>query len=91
MVTSPYTGQMIGRVPDSTAEDVDDIVRAAAAAWPAWAATPIKERVRPLQRFVEIVSRNAETLAQSVALESGKTRDERSVGLRAGSRWWSSP
>jgi malonate-semialdehyde dehydrogenase (acetylating)/methylmalonate-semialdehyde dehydrogenase len=83
-VTSPYTGNPLGAVPDSGAEDVDDIVRAAATAWPSWAATPIKERVRPLQRFAEIVSRNAEELARSVALESGKTRDEALGGIQRG-------
>jgi len=84
VVTSPYTGAVIGSVPDSGADDVDDIVRAAAAAWPGWAGTPLKERVRPLQRFAAIVSRNADELAQTVALESGKTRNEALGGIQRG-------
>src|SRR5687768_10471955 len=83
-VESPYTGQTIGSVPDSSRDDVDDIVQAAAAAWPAWAATPVKERVRPLQRFAEIVTRKADELAALVALESGKTRDEALGGIQRG-------
>src|SRR3954471_25028982 len=84
VVHSPYTGTVIGSVPDSGADDVDDAVRAAAAAWPAWAETPLKERVRPLQRFAAIVSRKADELAQTVALESGKTRNEALGGIQRG-------
>jgi malonate-semialdehyde dehydrogenase (acetylating)/methylmalonate-semialdehyde dehydrogenase len=71
-------------VPDSSRDDVDEIVQAAAAAWPAWAATPVKERVRPLQRFAEIASRKADELAALVALESGKTRGEALAGIQRG-------
>jgi malonate-semialdehyde dehydrogenase (acetylating)/methylmalonate-semialdehyde dehydrogenase len=84
VVESPYSGAVIGSVPDSGAEDVDAVVRAAARAWPTWAATPVKERVRPLERFAEIVTRNAEGLARQVAVESGKTREEALGGIRRG-------
>ena len=84
VITSPYTGEPIGSVPDSRPEDVDAVVRAAASAWPGWAATPVKERVRPLQRFAEIVTRNAEELAEVVASESGKTRGEALAGIQRG-------
>jgi malonate-semialdehyde dehydrogenase (acetylating)/methylmalonate-semialdehyde dehydrogenase len=84
VVESPYTGHAVGRVPDSSADDVDAIVAAAAAAWPAWAATPVKERVRPLQRFAEIVLKKAGELAETVVLESGKTRDEALGGIQRG-------
>jgi malonate-semialdehyde dehydrogenase (acetylating) / methylmalonate-semialdehyde dehydrogenase len=83
-VRSPYTGQAIGSVPDSSSDDVDEIVQAAAAAWPTWASTPVKERVRPLQRFAEIATRKADELAALVALESGKTRNEALAGIQRG-------
>jgi malonate-semialdehyde dehydrogenase (acetylating)/methylmalonate-semialdehyde dehydrogenase len=83
-VESPYTGASIGVVPDSAAEDVDDIVVAAARAQVAWAAIPVKERVRPLQRFHELVTRKAETLAHEVARESGKTLGEALGGIQRG-------
>ena len=83
-VQSPYTGQAIGSVPDSSRDDVDEIVQAAATAWPAWAATPIKERVRPLQRFAEIATQKADELAALVALESGKTHNEALAGIQRG-------
>ena len=83
-VESPYTGASIGAVPDSAAEDVDDVVVAAARAQVAWAATPVKERVRPLQRFHELMTQRAETLAHEVARESGKTLGEALGGIQRG-------
>ena len=43
-VMNPSIGKQIASVPLSTAQDVDDAVRAAQAAFPSWSATPIKER-----------------------------------------------
>ena len=83
-VTSPHTGEIVGTAPDSAAEDVDDAVTAAARAFPAWAETPIKERVRPLQRFAEIVTVRADELAAIVASESGKTPAEALAGIQRG-------
>ena len=39
-VTNPANGQVIGRVPLATAKGVDEAVRVAQAAFPAWRATP---------------------------------------------------
>jgi malonate-semialdehyde dehydrogenase (acetylating)/methylmalonate-semialdehyde dehydrogenase len=50
-VKSPYTGQVIGEVPDTPAADVDRTVREAHAAFAAWRRIPIKERSQPLFRF----------------------------------------
>jgi hypothetical protein len=54
-VTDPGTGELLGRVPRSTAADVAEAVRAAADAFPAWRATPAVERVRVL--FPSLVCR----------------------------------
>jgi malonate-semialdehyde dehydrogenase (acetylating) / methylmalonate-semialdehyde dehydrogenase len=83
-VKSPYTGRALGTVPDSGADDVDDVALAASAAFPAWAATPLKERVRPLQRFLEIVTRNSGELSMLASRESGKTPAEALGGIQRG-------
>ncbi|HTB75458.1 MAG TPA: CoA-acylating methylmalonate-semialdehyde dehydrogenase [Polyangiaceae bacterium] len=83
-VTSPYTGQVIGTVGLSDASDVDVAVLGARKAFPAWAATPIKERVLPLRRFHDLVTRYAADLANTVALESGKTPAEALAGIQRG-------
>src|SRR6266700_6448238 len=83
-VKSPYTGQVIGSVRMSTARDVDAAIAAAAAAWPLWSATPLKERTVPLFRFRDLLLRHLDELANLVASESGKTRDEARAGVLRG-------
>jgi malonate-semialdehyde dehydrogenase (acetylating)/methylmalonate-semialdehyde dehydrogenase len=83
-VKSPYTGHAVGSVGLSTAEDVEAVVAAALRASRGWASTPVKERVVPLRRFHEIVTRHADDLAAVVALESGKTPAEARAGLERG-------
>ncbi len=83
-IKSPYTGQAIGTVRMSTARDVDAAIAAAAAAWPQWSATPVKERTVPLFRFRDLLLRHVDELANLVAAESGKTRDEARAGVLRG-------
>jgi malonate-semialdehyde dehydrogenase (acetylating)/methylmalonate-semialdehyde dehydrogenase len=83
-VVSPYTGGVVGQSPLSGPGDVDAAVEAARTAAPAWRAMPLKERSRPLFRFRELLLRHLETLANTAALESGKTRSEARAGLEKG-------
>jgi malonate-semialdehyde dehydrogenase (acetylating) / methylmalonate-semialdehyde dehydrogenase len=68
----------------SGAAEVARAVDGARAAAKRWAATPIKERVRPLLRFHELASARAEAVAETAASESGKTRAEALAGLQRG-------
>jgi malonate-semialdehyde dehydrogenase (acetylating)/methylmalonate-semialdehyde dehydrogenase len=52
---------------------VDAAVGAAAAAFPAWAATPVLRRARILSKFKTLVEDNAEALARCLSREHGKT------------------
>jgi malonate-semialdehyde dehydrogenase (acetylating)/methylmalonate-semialdehyde dehydrogenase len=83
-ITSPWTGQVIGTVGLSGAEDVAAVVAAARAPLSKWASTPLKERVRPLARFHELVTQALPELSETVALESGKTEAEAKAGLLRG-------
>jgi malonate-semialdehyde dehydrogenase (acetylating)/methylmalonate-semialdehyde dehydrogenase len=83
-VVSPYTGTVVGRVELSGAEDVAAAVSSARAAFPGWAAMPLKERSRPLFRFRELLLRHLDELANTAALEAGKTRGEARAGLEKG-------
>ena len=69
---NPATGEVLGRVPFSTREQVDAAVAAARAAQPAWAALPDKERQARLMRVAEVLKAHAEDLAQWVTREQGK-------------------
>jgi malonate-semialdehyde dehydrogenase (acetylating)/methylmalonate-semialdehyde dehydrogenase len=75
-VVNPSDGSLLSRVPLSVAADVDAAVRAAAAAFPAWSATPIKERVQVFFRYRALLEGHREELAGLISEEHGKTRSE---------------
>ena len=83
-VTSPWSGQVIASLGVSSAEDVAAAVAAARGPQRQWAATPLKERVRPLARFHELVTQALDELSEIAALESGKTEAEAEAGLLRG-------
>src|SRR5271169_2473406 len=71
-VYNPATGERTGRVAFAGAGEVDRAVRAAAAAFPAWAATPPLTRARILFKFRELLDREALALARLITEEHGK-------------------
>jgi malonate-semialdehyde dehydrogenase (acetylating)/methylmalonate-semialdehyde dehydrogenase len=83
-IASPYDGRIIGRVGLSGRAEVDAAVASAERAWPAWAATPLRERLRILARFRELASGGIDDLANTVAAESGKTPEEARAGIQRG-------
>jgi malonate-semialdehyde dehydrogenase (acetylating)/methylmalonate-semialdehyde dehydrogenase len=83
-VYNPSTGRVTAHVPLGTAADVDRAVRAAAAALPAWAETPVVERARVMFRFRDLLARHAEELARSVTREHGKTLGEARASVQRG-------
>jgi malonate-semialdehyde dehydrogenase (acetylating) / methylmalonate-semialdehyde dehydrogenase len=72
-VTNPATGEVVRHVPLANAADVDAAVRAAAAALPAWRASPPLRRARVLMRFRELMEAHKKSLAAIVTEEHGKT------------------
>jgi len=72
-VENPATGSVIARMPLSDAADVDAAVRAAQAAFPAWAATPADRRVAPLFRLAALIRDRRETLVRTLVEENGKS------------------
>ena len=72
-VTNPATGEVIRHVPFANVADVDAAVRAAAAALPAWSASPPLRRARVLMKFRDLLDRHSKDLARIVTQEHGKT------------------
>ncbi|MET0287373.1 MAG: aldehyde dehydrogenase family protein, partial [Polyangiales bacterium] len=83
-VFSPYSGRLLGSVPDSGPAQVDDIVRGAKLAAASWARTPIKQRTLPLFRFRELLLSELDALSLSAARECGKTLEEAKAGILKG-------
>ena len=75
-VHDPSTGAVIAQVPLSGTAEVDAAVQAAKRAFPAWAATPIKERVRVFYEYRTLLERHAERMARLIHEENGKVTDE---------------
>jgi succinate-semialdehyde dehydrogenase/glutarate-semialdehyde dehydrogenase len=71
-VTNPATGALIAEVADTTAADTRTAIDAAAAAMPAWAATPAKARAAILRRWFDLIMANQEDLARLMTAEQGK-------------------
>lgn len=70
------TRVVVARASSGTAEDVNDAVFAARAAFPAWSATPWTERARLLDRAADIIRQRRYELSTWLILEMGKNRVE---------------
>ncbi|HWS73583.1 MAG TPA: CoA-acylating methylmalonate-semialdehyde dehydrogenase [Quisquiliibacterium sp.] len=71
-VFNPASGELARRVALAGPAEVDVAVRAAAAAFPGWAATPPLRRARVMFRFKELVERHSAELAALITSEHGK-------------------
>ncbi len=72
-VFQPMTGEVIGRVALATKDELHAAVANAKAAQPAWAATNPQRRARVLMKFLDLVQREYDSLAELLAREHGKT------------------
>lgn len=70
--TDPSTGARIFEGRAATRDDVGEAVGAARAAFPAWAMTPLAERIKVMERYRDIINRDAEKLARLISEETGK-------------------
>ncbi|HEX2250250.1 MAG TPA: CoA-acylating methylmalonate-semialdehyde dehydrogenase [Gemmatimonadales bacterium] len=75
-VVNPGNGAVLSQVPLSSSGDVDAAARSAAAAFPSWSATPIKERVQVFFRYRALLEREFDELASLITEEHGKIRSE---------------
>ena len=70
---NPATGEVISRVPESTAEDLGMALDAAHDAQPAWAKRPAIERANLLRQISAKLRENVKPLARVIVEEQGKT------------------
>jgi len=72
-VFNPAMGEPVARVALGTTEEVDVAVRAAEAAFPAWAATPPLTRARVLFKYLQLCQQHTDEFAAMLTREHGKT------------------
>lgn len=77
-VINPATQEILGKVPygNGTSVDVEDAVEAASQAFKSWSQVPVMKRVQPLYKLKQLLEENAEEIARTITMESGKTLAE---------------
>jgi len=75
-VFDPATGQVQKQVPFASEDELDAAVKAASAAFPAWAAMPALRRARCMFRLKNLIEEHKAELAGFLTSEHGKVRDD---------------
>jgi malonate-semialdehyde dehydrogenase (acetylating) / methylmalonate-semialdehyde dehydrogenase len=83
-VYNPSRGTTIARVPFCSAAEASRAVEAAAAALPAWSATPVVDRARIFFRFHRLMEDNFEALSRLITREHGKSLAEARAEMQRG-------
>ncbi|MDT9683297.1 succinic semialdehyde dehydrogenase [Streptomyces sp. TRM76323] len=71
---TPFTGERLAELPESTPEDVAEAFARARAAQTAWAAVPVRRRAAVLLRFHDLLLERQAEVLDLVQLETGKAR-----------------
>ncbi len=69
---NPSTGEVTGYAPCCTADEVNEAIAAAKAAYPGWSSTPAIKRSQVLFKVRELIMEHMEELTRLVAEENGK-------------------
>jgi betaine-aldehyde dehydrogenase len=70
-VINSTTEEVMGRIPEGTAEDVDKAIKAARAAFDTWSATSVEERAGYLERIAAKLGERKDEIAGVIAAEVG--------------------
>ena len=73
-VLNPATEEVIAKVPVGTTDDVDKAVAAAKAAFPAWNATPIEDRIDLMEKFYTAIESRKDEIADTIVAELGASK-----------------
>ncbi|MGI5367909.1 succinic semialdehyde dehydrogenase [Streptomyces sp. A244] len=71
---TPFTGEKLADLPESTPEDVAQAFELARAAQAVWAQTPVRQRAAVLLRFHDLVLERQAEVLDLIQLETGKAR-----------------
>ncbi len=73
---NPATGEQFGQVPMTTDEQILSARREMGAASLIWAAKPVKERVRILRKFQEVIIDSLDEITEVINKDHGKSRQD---------------
>ncbi len=72
VTTNPATGEVLAELACASSGDVQNAVLRAKQARPAWAATPVSERIAVVRRFQQLLSQRRDEVASLICREAGK-------------------
>ena len=83
-VYNPATGEVQAKVPLAGEAELDQAVKYAMAAQPAWAAVNPQRRARVMMKFVDLLNRDMDKLAEALSREHGKTLPDAAGDVQRG-------
>lgn len=83
-VFNPATGDVQAQVALASADEMNQAVEMAAAAQPAWAAMNPQRRARVMMKFVSLLHRDMDKLAEALSREHGKTLPDAAGDVQRG-------
>ncbi len=78
-VENPATGEVVGRVPDGSADDVNRLVAGAREAQPRWHRLGFDGRARVMREARRLLLRDSEEIAATIVSETGKAWEDAQV------------
>eukprot|EP00166_Cyanidium_caldarium_P001730 ctg_1892.g707 len=91
-VRNPANDDVVAEVADGDASTVDEAIRAAQEAYPAWRDKPVEARAKILRRWYDLVVQRSDALGRLISLENGKPLGEAVAEVRYGAsfiEWFS--
>ena len=83
-VFNPSTGQVQAKVPLASKDELEAAITIAAAAQVGWEATNPQRRIRVLMKFIDLVARDRDELAEMISNEHGKTFEDAKGDIQRG-------
>ncbi|WP_166965884.1 aldehyde dehydrogenase [Yeosuana marina] len=68
----PANGEIYGKIPNSSKDDVENAYIAAQSAFPSWSQTTLEERSRILIKISELIEENLQRFAEAESKDNGK-------------------
>jgi malonate-semialdehyde dehydrogenase (acetylating)/methylmalonate-semialdehyde dehydrogenase len=72
-VYNPATNEEVGKVPDTTKAEFEDVMTTAQAAFEDWKTVPVHQRQRVMLEYQRLLREHLTDLAGLITLENGKT------------------
>ena len=73
---NPATGEVIAEVASGGEAEINAAVAAAKAAFPGWAATPVKERARLVRKLGDLIAANVAEIADLETADCGQVTNQ---------------